>query len=79
MAAGHKKDDATKIGIGAAAGAVIGGITGGGKGAAVGAAVGGGAGTAVVLMTPGKEVSLPSGTPVSIRVQEGFAVRVKRT
>ena len=78
-ARGTKTADATKIGAGAAAGALIGAIAGGGKGAAVGAAVGGGAGTAVVLMTPGKEVSLPSGTPVSIRVQEGFAVRVKRT
>lgn len=79
VAGGTKKDDATKIGVGAAAGAAIGAIAGGGKGAAIGTAVGGGVGTAVVLMTPGKEVTLPSGTPVSISVQERFAVRVKRT
>jgi len=50
------KQDATKIGIGAAAGAIIGAIAGGGKGAAIGAAVGGGAGTATVLATKGKDV-----------------------
>ncbi len=77
-AKGTAKQDAVKIGAGAAAGAVIGAIAGGGKGAAVGSAVGGGAGTAVVLMTPGKEVSLPSGTPVSVNVQEEFVVRVKQ-
>ncbi len=50
------KQDATKVGIGAGLGAVIGAIAGGGKGAAIGAAVGGGAGTATVLATKGKEV-----------------------
>ncbi len=50
------KSDATKVGIGAGLGAIIGAIAGGGKGAAIGAAVGGGAGTATVLATKGKEV-----------------------
>ncbi|MBK5298804.1 MAG: hypothetical protein JJE40_16740, partial [Vicinamibacteria bacterium] len=49
QAEGTKKKDATKIGIGAGAGAVVGAIVGGGKGAAVGTAVGGGAGTGMVL------------------------------
>jgi hypothetical protein len=48
-----KTKDAAKIGIGAGAGAVIGGIVGGGGGAASGAAIGGGAGTAAVLATRG--------------------------
>src|SRR5262249_38722714 len=48
-----KKKDATKIGIGAGAGALIGAIAGGGKGAAIGAAAGGAAGTGVVLATRG--------------------------
>jgi hypothetical protein len=48
-----RKRDATKIGIGAGSGAVIGAIAGGGKGAAIGSAVGGGAGTGVVLATRG--------------------------
>jgi len=51
-----RKEDATKVGIGAGIGAIIGAIAGGGKGAAIGAAVGGGAGTATVLATKGREV-----------------------
>ena len=57
-AASTKKQDATKIGIGAGAGAIIGGIIGGGKGAATGAAIGGGAGTAMVLTSEGKPIEL---------------------
>ncbi len=71
-----KKKDATKIGIGAGAGAVIGGILGGGSGAAKGAAIGGGAGTAVVLSTKGDEVGIPAGTPVTIKLTAPFTVRV---
>ena len=75
-AAGTKKKDATKIGIGAGAGAVIGGIVGGKKGAAVGAGVGGGAGTGVVLATRGDEVELAAGTPVTVRLSDAVTVRV---
>jgi hypothetical protein len=71
-----KKKDATKIGIGAGAGAVIGGILGGGSGAAKGAAIGGGAGTAVVLSTKGDEVRIPAGTPVTIKLAGPLTVRV---
>jgi len=71
-----KKKDATKIGIGAGAGAVLGGILGGGSGAAKGAAIGGGAGTAVVLSTKGDEVRIPAGTPVTIKLAAPFTVRV---
>jgi hypothetical protein len=72
-----KKKDAATIGGGAAAGAVIGGIVGGGDGAAKGAAIGGGAGTGVVLSTRGKEVSLPAGTAVSVKLTEPLSVRVR--
>jgi hypothetical protein len=75
LAPATKKEDAEKIGIPAAGGAVVGALVGGKKGAAVGAAVGGGAGTAVVLATPGKEVSLPKGSVLALRLQN--AVRVK--
>ncbi len=51
-----KKQDATKVGVGAGLGAVIGAIAGGGKGAAIGAAVGAGAGGATVAATRGKEL-----------------------
>lgn len=71
-----KKKDATKIGVGAGAGAIIGGIVGGGGGAAKGAAIGGGAGTAVVLSTRGQEVRLTAGTPVSVKLTAPLTVRV---
>jgi hypothetical protein len=73
-----KKADATKIGGGAAAGAVIGAIAGGGDGAAKGAAIGGAAGTGVVLATRGKEVRLAPGTPVVVRLLQPLTVRVRR-
>jgi len=50
----HTKSNVTKIGGGAAAGAVIGGLLGGGKGALIGTAAGAGAGTGVAAAT-GKE------------------------
>lgn len=71
-----KKEDATKIGIGAGAGAVIGGIVGGGSGAAKGAAIGGAGGTGVVLATRGKDVSIPSGTSLSVKLTEPITVKV---
>jgi hypothetical protein len=72
-----KKQDAAKIGGGAAAGAVIGGLLGGGDGAAKGAAVGGAAGTGVVLSTRGKEVTVPAGTSVSTKLTEPVTLRVR--
>jgi hypothetical protein len=77
IAPATKKNDAMKIGIPAAGGAVIGGLVGGKKGVATGAAVGGGAGTAVVLTTRGKEVVLPRGSIASVRLQHPVNVRVE--
>ena len=57
VARSTKKKDATIIGGGAAAGAIIGAIAGGGKGAAIGAGVGGGSGTGYVLATKGAPVA----------------------
>jgi len=71
-----KKDDAMKIGIPAAGGAIIGAIIGGKKGAAIGAGVGAGGGTAAVLMTPGKEVALSSGTRIAVALDQPIEVRV---
>ena len=76
LAPATKKQDAAKIGGGAAGGAIIGGILGGGDGAAKGAAIGGAAGTGVVLSTRGKEVTLPAGTSVSVRLAAPLTVRV---
>ena len=77
VAPATKKQDAAKIGAGAAGGAIVGGIVGGGKGAAKGAAVGGGAGTAVVLSTRGKEVRLGAGAPISVKLTAPLTVRVR--
>lgn len=77
LAPATKKQDAAKIGGGAAGGALIGGILGGGDGAAKGAAIGGAAGTGVVLSTRGKEVRLAPGTPVSVRLASPLTVRIR--
>jgi hypothetical protein len=79
QAPGTKKKDAAKIGIPAAAGAIIGGIADGGKGAAIGGAVGGGGGTAVVLATRGQEVRLGRGALVAVRLLRPLTVRVPLT
>jgi hypothetical protein len=61
-------EDAAKIGVGAAIGAAIGAIAGGGKGAAIGAGAGGAAGAGDVLLTRGREATLPSETRINFRL-----------
>jgi hypothetical protein len=51
----HTKSNTTKIGGGAALGAIIGAVAGGGKGAAIGAGVGGAAGTGAAAATGKRE------------------------
>jgi hypothetical protein len=72
-----KKKDALEIGAPAAGGAIIGAIIGGKKGAAIGTAAGGGAGTAVVLSTTGKEVHLPKGSALTLRLSEPVTIRIR--
>jgi len=72
-----KKKDALEIGAPAAGGAIIGAIVGGKKGAAIGTAAGGGAGTAVVLSTRGKEVHVPKGSTLTLRLSEPVTIRIK--
>jgi hypothetical protein len=76
VASPTKKKDATKIGIGAGAGAAIGAIVGGGGGAAKGAAIGGAAGTGAVLATRGEEVRLGPGAAVTAKLTAPLTVRV---
>jgi hypothetical protein len=78
LAPATKKEDAMKIGGGAAGGAVIGAILGGGGGAAKGAAIGGAGGTGVVLATRGHEVRVPAGTNLIVRLESPITVRVRR-
>ena len=56
----HAKSNATKIGGGAAAGALIGGLAGCGKGAAIGAGAGAAAGTGVAAATGKEEAVIPA-------------------
>jgi hypothetical protein len=72
-----KKRDALEIGAGAAGGAIVGGLVGGGKGAAIGSAVGAGGGTAVVLSTRGKEIRLPRGSAITLKLVKPLTVRVR--
>jgi len=71
-------ESAAKIGGGAIGGAIIGGILGGAKGAAIGSAVGAGGGTAAVLAGGRNAATLPSGTPVTVRIEEPVIVTVER-
>jgi len=71
-------ESAAKIGGGAIGGAIIGGILGGGKGAAIGSIVGAGAGSGAVAAGGRNAATLPSGTPVTVRVHEPVVVTVER-
>lgn len=55
-------------GIGAAAGAIIGGIAGGGKGAAIGLLIGGAGGAGSLAVQGSKELKLENGTELLITV-----------
>src|SRR6202047_4731880 len=57
---GHTKNNATKIGRGAAAGGLLGGLGEGGKGGGTGAGVGAGAGTGVGVGTGKEEAVVPA-------------------
>jgi len=61
----HTKSNVTKIGGGAAAGALIGGLAGGGKGALIGTAVGAGAGTGVAAATGKEEAVIHAETAIT--------------
>lgn len=66
------KGEVGKIGAGAGVGAIIGGILGGFKGALAGILIGGGG---TVAATDGKDVELPSGTVLRIRLDSGLNTR----
>jgi hypothetical protein len=59
------KGEAGKIGIGAGAGAILGAILGGAKGALAGILIGGGG---TIAATEGKDVDLPAGTVLRVRL-----------
>lgn len=59
------KGEAARIGAGSAVGAIIGGIIGGVKGALLGVLIGGGG---TIAATEGKDVTLPAGTILRVRL-----------
>jgi outer membrane lipoprotein SlyB len=65
---GRGKQTLKRSGIGAVAGAVIGGIAGGGKGAAIGTIVGGAAGAGSIAVEGSKELRIERGTEMLLRV-----------
>ena len=61
-----------KIGIGAGAGAILGAILGGAKGALAGILIGGGG---TIAATEGKDVDLPVGTVLRVRLDSALALQ----
>jgi hypothetical protein len=68
------REDAAKIGGGAALGAIVGAIAGGGKGAAIGAGIGGGAGVGAVMASRGKSVTVSSETIIRFRLTSNVTI-----
>jgi hypothetical protein len=66
------RGEAGKIGAGAGVGAIIGGILGGFKGALAGILIGGGG---TIAATEGKDVELPPGTVLRVRLDSGLDLR----
>jgi hypothetical protein len=77
VAPATKKKDALTIGLPAAGGAVVGGLVKGKKGAGIGALVGGGAGTAAVLSTRGKDVSIGRGATLRVPLTAPLTITVR--
>jgi hypothetical protein len=65
------KGEAAKIGVGAGVGAILGAILGGGKGALAGILIGGGG---TIIATEGKDVELPAGTVLRVRLDSPLTV-----
>jgi hypothetical protein len=70
------KGELPRAGAGAAVGAIIGGVLGGVKGAVLGTVIGGGG---TIAATEGKEVELPQGTQLHVRIDEPLQVQAQGT
>ena len=67
-----------KVGAGAVGGAILGAILGGAKGAAIGATAGAGGGAAVVAAGNRSAVTLPAGTPMTVRVLSPLSITIEK-
>lgn len=74
----HTKSNVTKIGGGAAVGAIIGGLAGGGKGAAIGTLAGGAAGTGVAAYTGKEEAVVPAESVLTFTVTSGTSAASRK-
>jgi outer membrane lipoprotein SlyB len=69
--AGGVRAEAPTAGVGAGVGGIVGGIIGGVKGAVIGAAIGAGG---AIAATEGKDVNLPAGSILRIRMDSPVQV-----
>ena len=69
---GGIREEAKTLGTAGAVGAIVGGIIGGVKGAVIGATIGAGG---VIAATEGKDIDLPAGTIIRVRVDSPLDVR----
>ena len=69
------RGETEKIGIGAGAGAILGAILGGAKGALAGILIGGGG---TIAATEGKDVDLPAGTVLRVRLDQPLLLQGAR-
>jgi hypothetical protein len=72
FASGGIREEGATVGAGGAVGAIVGGIIGGLRGALIGAAVGAGG---VIAATEGKDIVLPPGTIMRIRMDAPVDIR----
>jgi hypothetical protein len=68
------RGEAERIGIGAGAGAILGAILGGAKGALAGILIGGGG---TIAATEGKDVELPAGSVLRVRLDEPLTLAAR--
>ena len=69
---GGSREEAGTAGAGAGVGAVVGGLLGGVKGAVLGAVIGAGG---AIAATEGKDVHLPAGSIIRLRLDQSVNVR----
>jgi TolA-binding protein len=69
------KGDVGKAGAGAAVGGILGAVLGGAKGAVLGAVIGGGG---TIAATEGKELDLPQGTTLRVRLDSPLQIQAGR-
>jgi hypothetical protein len=69
------RGEVPRAGVGAAVGGILGGILGGGKGAVLGVLIGGGG---TLAATEGKEVDLPQGTVLRVRIDSPVQISAGR-